>query len=67
MQLIGEIYCDGEILMVARGWGHLTGIEALNLSSKEAMIIQNEFTEYILNKLKNATIKTSSTNETTEN
>lgn len=62
-----EIYCDGDVLMRIRGWGHLTGEGALNLPAKEAVTIQNEFAEYLLNKLKNATIKTSSTNKATEN
>lgn len=48
-----EIYKDGRKVMRVRGWGYLTGISALNLPTKEAIKIQDEFGEYIVNKLNN--------------
>lgn len=42
----------GNIPFVVRGWGHLTGVRALNLSDKEASKIQDEFIEWIISKIK---------------
>ena len=50
-----EIYSDnptfkGPILRI-RGWGYLTGIGGLHLSQEEAIKIQNEFGDYIVEQL----------------
>ena len=50
-------YADGLVsynsvpLLRIRGWGHLTGVGGLHLSNEEAIKIQDEFGEYITNKL----------------
>ena len=38
--------------IVVRGWGYLTGVGGLNLPEKEAMKIQDEFAEWLSDKLK---------------
>ena len=47
-----ELTIDG-CLIVIRGWGHLTGIGGLHLEPKEAVKVQDEFIEYIVNKISN--------------
>ena len=46
-----DLYYDGIIIGSFRGWGHLTGSGALGLSEKEAVAIQNEMIEFVLNGL----------------
>lgn len=46
------IFCDNKPLLRVRGWGHLTGIGALNLPVLEAIKIQNDFLNYLLEVLK---------------
>lgn len=48
----GHIRVDGEPVFLLRGWGHLTGVGALNLDSKTAAKIQDDFAEWVVNKLK---------------
>lgn len=47
----GTIYIDNIAFIVIRGWGHLTG--SLNLDTKKAREIQDEFADYIIKKLSN--------------
>lgn len=46
-----EILLNGEVLLVVRGWGHLTGAGGLNLDVDVANKIQDEFAEWVINKL----------------
>ena len=46
-----EIYCDTQPLLNIRGWRYLTGIGGCNLPEKEAAKIQDEFVDFVLNKL----------------
>lgn len=51
-----EIYSEnpvfkGEPILIIRGWGYLTGPGGLHLSSKEAIKIQDEFGDYIVEQL----------------
>lgn len=46
-----EIYKGDHKVMRVRGWGYLTGVGALALPTKEAIKIQDEFGEYIVEKL----------------
>lgn len=49
-----EIFIDNRKVIRLRGWGDLTGINGkFKMSSKDAIKIQDEFGEYIVNKLKN--------------
>lgn len=48
-----EILLDGEVLFVVRGWGYLTGTGGLNLPVEEANKIQDEFAEWVIEKLNN--------------
>lgn len=48
----GVFRLDGDTLMMVRGWGHLTGTGARNLDGDKAAEIQDEFAEYIFNRLK---------------
>ena len=47
-----DFYKDGKEIFYVRGYGGLTGIGGRNFSRKKADKIQDEFVEYILNKLK---------------
>ena len=47
----GTIKANGLVLILLRGWGHLTGVGGLHLPAEEALRIQNEFGEYILERL----------------
>jgi len=47
----GNILLDDKLFIIIRGWGHLTGIGGLNLSSEEAVVIQDNFAKYIIGKL----------------
>lgn len=46
------IYVDGYQVFLVRGWGHLTGCGALNLSPDKAIKIQDDFCDFIIKKLK---------------
>ena len=41
----------GEPVLLIRGWGYLTGIGGLHLSQEEAIRIQDEFGDYIVEQL----------------
>lgn len=47
----GEIWCNGILMFIVRGWGHLTGSAGLNLSGTEASKLQDEFGRWIIEKL----------------
>lgn len=42
---------DGDNVLCVRGFGHLTGVGGLNLNDEEASRIQDEFGQYIIEKL----------------
>ena len=51
-----EIYSDnpifeGEPVLLIRGWGYLTGVGGLHLPQEEAIRIQDEFGDYIVEQL----------------
>ena len=51
-----EIYSDNPVfneksILHIRGWSHLTGIGGLHLSEEEAIRIQDEFGDYIVEQL----------------
>lgn len=51
-----EIYSEnpkfnGKPILMIRGWGYLTGIGGLHLSQEEAIQIQDEFGNYIVEQL----------------
>ena len=48
---VTEIYYNGELQFLARGWGYLTGCGGLNLPEDLAAKMQDEFIAYILDKL----------------
>lgn len=48
----GEIYVNGDPFLVVRGWGHLTGRGALNLSENEAAKIQDDFAAWVVGKIR---------------
>lgn len=50
----GDIFNGSILLMVVRGFGYLTGAGGLNLSTEQAIRIQDEFGEYVTNLLKNS-------------
>lgn len=47
----GEIWCNGILMFIVRGWGHLTGSAGLNLSDTEASKVQEKFGRWIIEKL----------------
>lgn len=47
-----NIYLEGDLLLVVRGWGYLTGSGCLNLDEKEAIKIQDEFAQHVVNCLR---------------
>jgi hypothetical protein len=49
----GEIYNRGELLMVVRGFRHLTDVNGLNLSTEAALNMQDEFLRWVVHKLQN--------------
>lgn len=46
------IKIDGNPVLLARGWGHLTGVGALNLSEEVAKKVQDDFICWTISKLK---------------
>lgn len=48
----GYIKANGKPILLLRGWGHLTGCGALNLPSKQAAKIQDDFANWVVNRLK---------------
>ena len=46
-----DFYFNGKYHFCVRGWGGLTGIGGLNLSTIEAEKVQDEFINYILSRL----------------
>lgn len=48
----GDYYIGNDLLMIQRGWGHLTGVGGLDLDEDLAMTIQDDFADYVLSKLK---------------
>lgn len=49
----GEIYNGAQLLLVVRGFGHLTGNGGLGLNVEEALKIQDEFGEWLCRLLRN--------------
>ena len=47
----GVIYVDGEGCLLIRGWGRLIG--TYSLTNEEACKAQDEFADWVVNKLKN--------------
>lgn len=47
----GIVYFNENEVFLIRGWGHLTGCGALNLSPEIAASIQYEFAEWVVSKL----------------
>lgn len=47
------ICMNGEPCMCIRGWGELCGAGALHLSNNEATKIQDDFIDFLINKLNN--------------
>jgi len=48
----GEIFVNGELFLLIRGWGNLTGAGAYNLNGDYAAKIQDTLAEYIVEKIK---------------
>ena len=48
----GRIFIDNTPILLIRGWGHLIGQAALKLNHKKAAQIQDDFAEFVVNKLK---------------
>lgn len=48
-----EILKNDSLLITIRGWGNLTGIGGYNFSQEKAIIIQNDFRDWIIYKLSN--------------
>lgn len=48
----GYIKIAGQPILLLRGWGHLTGCGALNLPPNQAAKIQDDFANWVVNKLK---------------
>lgn len=47
-----HIYLDGNLILVVRGWGYLTGEGGLNLPEEESKKIQDEFALCVVNCLR---------------
>ena len=47
-----NIYLNGDLLLVVRGWAYLTGVRGLNLDEKEAAMIQDDFAQHVVNCLR---------------
>lgn len=46
-----EIYKEGKLFILIRGWGNLTGIGAHNFSSDKASKIQDDFVSWFLSRV----------------
>ena len=46
------IYINDKPKLIIRGWGMLTGVGGYKLANKKAAEIQDEFTDYVIKKLK---------------
>jgi hypothetical protein len=46
-----EIVHDGRSILLIRGWGRLTGVGGLSLDSELAVKLQNEFADWVVQKL----------------
>ena len=53
----GTISLDERPLLMIRGWGMLIGVGGYNLPSQKASEIQDEFANYILERLKNSVLQ----------
>lgn len=53
----GLIRLNGKPLLMIRGWGMLTGIGGFNLEREKACEIQDQFRDYVLDKLQNSLTK----------
>lgn len=51
----GEIFNGPRLLLVIRGFSHLTSKDGLNLSVEEALKLQDEFGKWVVMKLRNET------------
>lgn len=49
----GEVFNGPRLLLVVRGFGHLTGRGGLNLTVEDALRIQDEFGEWVCGRLRN--------------
>lgn len=47
-----HIYLNGDLILVVRGWGYLTGAGCLNLDEAEAAKIQDDFAKHVVNCLR---------------
>lgn len=47
-----EIYLNGDLFLVVRGWGYLTGVGGLNLPHDEAARIQDDFARWVAGRLR---------------
>lgn len=47
-----QIFIDGHLTLMVRGWGYLTGISALNLNREFAAKLQDDFGQFVVEKLK---------------
>lgn len=47
-----NIYLNGDLLLVVRGWGYLTGAGGLHLDAEEACQIQDDFAKHVVNCLR---------------
>ena len=48
----GRILVDGKKVLLARGWGHLTGGGALNLPTEVAAKVQDDFIAFCVSQLR---------------
>ena len=46
-----ELYKDGKLFVLIRGWGGLTGVGGHNFSGEKASKIQDDFVKYLLYKV----------------
>ena len=46
-----RVFYNGELMFMIRGWGYLTGIGALNLPEDEAIKIQDDFANFVIETL----------------
>lgn len=46
-----EYFAFDECIMLQRGWGYLTGTGSLNLKPEEAVKIQDDFAQFVIDKI----------------